>query len=95
MKAECKHPVGLLHPIPIQEWKWEVISMEFIIGLPKISKEHDAIMVVVDKLNKVAYFLVVKSTNTTSDVAQIFIKEIVRLHGVRKKIISDRDSKFT
>lgn len=51
-------------------------------------------MVVVDKLRRDAHFMVVKSTHSTSDVAQVFIKEIVRLHGVPKKIISNRDAKF-
>jgi len=52
-------------------------------------------MVVVDKLRKVAHFIMVKSTNSTSEAAQIFIREIVRLHGAPKKIISNRDAKFT
>ena len=69
--------------------------MDFIIGLPRTSRKHDAIMVVIDKLNKVAHFVVVKSTNSVSEVAKIFIKDIVRLHGVPKKIILDRDAKFT
>lgn len=51
-------------------------------------------MVVVDKLSKVSHFLVFKSTNSASDIAQIFIKEIVRLHGIPKKVVSDRDPKF-
>ena len=52
-------------------------------------------MVVIDKLSKVAHFVAVKTTNSASEVSQIFIKEIVRLHGVPKKIISSRGAKFT
>eukprot|EP00253_Pinus_taeda_P029813 PITA_29813 len=52
VKVKCKHLTGLLQCIPIREWKWEVISMDFITGLPKMSKQHDAIMVVVDRLSK-------------------------------------------
>ena len=52
-------------------------------------------MVVVDRLSKVAHFIAVKSTNSASEVAQVFIKEIVRLNGVPKRIISYRDAKFT
>ena len=60
----------------------------------RTSKPHDSVMVMVDRLSKLAHFIVVKFTNSASEVAHIFIREIVRLHGVRKNIISDRDSKF-
>ena len=69
--------------------------MDFITCFPRTSKQHDAIMVVIEMLRKVAHFVAVKSTNSSSEVAQIFIKEIVRLHGVPKRIISNRDAKFT
>lgn len=69
--------------------------MDFIIGFPNNPKQHDEIKVVVDNLRKVVHFVSVKSTNLASDVAQVFLKEIVGLHGVSKKIISDRDSNFT
>lgn len=65
--------------------------MDFITGLPKMSKKHDAIMVVVDKLSKVAHFLVFKSTKSASDITQSFIKDIIRLHGMPKKIMSNGD----
>jgi len=68
VKAECKNLGGLLQPILIPEWKWEVISMDFIKGLLRTSRQHDSIMVVVDMLTKVAYFIPVKSTYSTSDV---------------------------
>jgi len=95
VKTECNHPTSLLQPILIPEWKWEVISMDFIIGLSRTSKQHDSILVVVNMLSKVTHFIALKSTNSASDVAQIFIGWIVRLHGVAKKIISDKDVKFT
>jgi len=95
MKVECKHPTGLLQPFPVPEWKWEVISMDFIIGWARTSRQHDEVMVVVDRLSKVAHLLAVKSTNLSSEMAQVFIKEIVRRHGIPKKIISIKDVKFT
>ena len=95
MKAECKNIGGLLQLIAIPDWKWEVISMDFITGLPKIMKQHDSIMVIVDRLTKVAHFIPVKSTFSSSDVAQVLIRDVVRLHGVLKKIVLDRDAKFT
>jgi hypothetical protein len=84
-----------LQPLLIPEWKWETISMDFNIGLPKSAKQNDVIMVVVDKLSKVAHFIPVKSTCKAIDIASIFMKEIFRLHGMPKEIISDRDTKFT
>jgi hypothetical protein len=62
VKAEQWHLAGLLQPLPIPEWKWETISMDFITGLPKLARQNDAIMVVVDKLRKSAHFIPVKST---------------------------------
>jgi hypothetical protein len=57
VKAEHRNPAGLLHPFPILEKKWEVITMDFITGLPRMNKKHDSIMVVVDKLTKVSLFV--------------------------------------
>jgi hypothetical protein len=95
VKVEHQHPTGLLQPFPLLEWKWEVITMDFIIGLPKTIKQHDAIMVVVDKLSKVAHFIPIKSTYKVVNIAEIFMREIFRLHGMPTTIISDRDPKFT
>ena len=88
-------PVGLLQPFPVPNWKWEIISLDFITGLPRTQKQHDSIMVVVDKLSKSAHFIPVKSSHKAADIAGIFLKEIFRLHGVPKVVISDRDVKFT
>ena len=69
--------------------------MEFIIGFPKIVRQHDSIMVIMDMLTKVAHFIRVKSTFSASDVARVFIRDVVRLNGIPKKIVSDKDVKFT
>ena len=69
--------------------------MDFITGLPTSTKQNDAIMVVVDKLSKSTHFILVKSTCKAIDIAQVFMKEVFRLHGMPKEIISDRDTKFT
>ena len=95
VKVEHQHPLGFLHPFPILEWKWEVMSMDFITGLPKIKKQNDSIFVVIDKLSKEAHFIPMKSTYKAMNIADIFLKEIFRLHGIPKEIISDRDVKFT
>ena len=95
VKAKHQHLVGLLQRLPILEWKWETISMDFIMGLPMRTQQHESIMVVVDKLLNSAHFIQVKSTHKTSDIAQIFIKDILWLHSFPKATISNRDSKFT
>ena len=85
----------MLQPLPIPEWKWEVVTMDFITGFPITGKQHDSTMVVVDKLMKAAHFIPLKTTHKASYVADIFVKEITRLHEIPKTIVSDRDPKFT
>lgn len=68
--------------------------MDFIIGLPRVQKGYNAIWVIVDRLTKSDHFLPVKENTTSDQLAHIHIKEIVRLHGVPKTILSDRDSRF-
>ena len=68
---------------------------DFITRLPKTNKQHDSIMVVVDKLNKAAHFIPIKSTYKAINIANIFMKEIFQLHGIPKVVISDKDVKFT
>jgi hypothetical protein len=79
----------------MQEWKWEDISIDFITSLPKTIKQHDEIMVIVDKLRNEAHFIPIKYTYKSIDVSNIFMKEIFILNGFPKTIISDRDAKFT
>ena len=62
VKANHRHPTGLLQPLPIPYWKWETISLDLITGLPKNQKKNDYVMVLVDKLNKEAHFRIVKTT---------------------------------
>ena len=68
--------------------------MDFIRGLPNNFKHHDSIMVVIDKLSKEAHFIPIKYTYKVVNIADIFMKEIFKLHGVPKLIVSDRDTKF-
>ena len=69
--------------------------MDFTIGIPKRKKQNDSIFVVVDRLSKASHFILVKSTYKTVHIVNIFLKEIFRLHGIPKEIISDQDTKFT
>jgi hypothetical protein len=77
IKEEHRHPTGLLQPLPIPEWKWEVVTMDFITGLPRTNKMHDSIMVVVENLTKYAHFIPLKTTHKAADVVDIFMKEVV------------------
>jgi hypothetical protein len=88
-------PAGLLQPLKIPEGKWEEISMDFIVGLPKTQNGYDSIWIIVDRLSKVAHFIPVKTTYNGSKLAELYIARIVCLHGVPKKIVSDRGTRFT
>ena len=89
VKVEHQHLVGLLQPFPIPEWKWDVVTMDFITKLPKTRLKNDVIMVVVDKLTKEAHFILVKTTHKATNIANIYMKEVAILHGILKAIVSD------
>lgn len=93
-KSLTTSPAGLLQPIPLPNQTWDEITMDFIEGLPK-SNGWDTIWVVVDRLTKYAHFITLKHPFTAATVAQAFVKEIFRLHGLPLSIISDRDRVFT
>ena len=95
VKAEHQRPAGLLQPLPVPEWKWDSIGMDFIVGLPRTSKGSDSIWVIVDRLTKIAHFLPVRTTLKVGNLADLYVSRIVSLHGVPKTIISDRGSQFT
>jgi hypothetical protein len=81
--------------LPVPEWKWEEIGMDFVTGLPRTQKGNDSIWVIIDRLTKVAHFIPVKTTFGGATLARIYLKEIVRLHGIPRKIVSDRGTQFT
>ena len=95
VKAEHQRPGGELQPLEIPEWKWDQIAMDFVTGLPKTTRSHDAIWVVIDRLTKSAHFIPIRTTFSLEQLADLYVREIVRLHGVPKSIVSDRDARFT
>ena len=95
VKAGHQVPLGLLHPIRIPEWKWDRITMDFVVRLPLTRRKHDSIWVVVDRLTKSAHFLLVRTDYSLDKLAKLYISEIVLLHGIPISIISDRDLRFT
>ncbi|GJW46087.1 reverse transcriptase domain-containing protein [Tanacetum coccineum] len=94
-KAECQKPSGLLIQPEIPTWKWERITMDLVIKLPKTSSEHDTIWVIVDRLTKSAHFIPTRETDSLETLIRLYIKEIVSRHGVPISIISDYNSHFT
>ena len=73
VKAEHQRPAGLLQPLKIPEWKWEEITMDFIVGLPRTQKGYNSIWVVVDRLTKVAHFIPVNTTYSGARLAELYI----------------------
>jgi hypothetical protein len=94
VKASHLKSAGTLQPLLIPSWKWEDICMDFIVGLPNTSQHHDSIWVIVDRLTKIAHFLPVHATHKTEKYTEVYIDQIVCLHGIPKTIVSDRGALF-
>jgi transposase InsO family protein len=81
--------------LQVPEWKWEEIGMDFIVGMPRTQSGYDSLWVIVDRLTKVAHFILIKTTYSRPQLAELYMSRIIYLHGVPKKIVSDRGTRFT
>ena len=95
VKAEHQKSSGKLQSLDIPEWKWNKITMDLVIGLPRSTKGYDSIWVIIDRLTKSMHFLFVRTTYTVAQYAKIFLDQIVSLHGVPISIVSDKGTQFT
>ncbi|KAM2854339.1 hypothetical protein FF1_024798 [Malus domestica] len=95
VKAERKKPFGRMQPLPVPQWKWENIIMDFVYKLPHTQNGFDGVWVIVDRLTKLAHFIPVREKYLLNKLAKLFITKIVKYHGVPVNIISDRDPRFT
>jgi hypothetical protein len=94
VKADYMKPGGLLQWLSIPEWKWDDISMDFIVGLPTTGLQFDSIWVIMDRLSKSAHFIPINTSYRVQKYVEVYIACVLCLHGVLKTIISDRGSQF-
>ena len=95
VKAEHQSPAGRMQSLFIPEWKWDHITMDFVVGLPRTRSGRDAVWVIVDRLTKSAHFLAINVSFSLDQLARMYVNEVVSRHGIPMSIVSDRDPRFT
>ena len=81
-------PHGLYTPLPVPTAPWVDISMDFVLRLPRSKRGRDYIFIVIDRFSKMSHFVACHKTDDATNVVDFFFKEIVRLHGVPRTIVS-------
>jgi len=94
-KIEHHKSSGMMQPLLVPEWKWDSISMDFVGALLKIVKGSDSIWVIEDRLTNLAHFIPIKTSMSMVKLAEIYVVQIFRLHGIPSSMVSDRDMGFT
>jgi hypothetical protein len=95
IKPSNQRPAGWLHPLPIPEARWKEVAMDMVTGLPTTAKHHDAVIVFVDRLTKMAHFAPTTKEVDAEGWAKLFINNVFRLHSMPQATVSDRDSRLT
>jgi hypothetical protein len=93
-KHSNQKPAGMLQSLTVPGWRWESVSMDFVVKLPETPRGYDSILVLVDRLSKMVHLVPCKETATALDLARMFRDSVWRLHGLPRQIITDRGALF-
>ena len=92
-KSRRNRAFGLLNPLPVSSGVWKSITLDYITGLPEV-RGHDAILVVVDRLSKMAHYIPTAKEVSAQETAKLMLHHVWKYHGIPKEIISDRGPQF-